>query len=575
MRRRILDDARHELVQQERRLLADLRVALVRLDGAAESQKALARSIAQLDELFLLVVVGEFNSGKSAVINTFLDETVLEEGVTPTTSRIGLVRHGPVAGRAPAGGGFEVIALPLEILREINIVDTPGTNTVLRGHEALTREFIPRADLLLFVTSADRPFTESERGFLEMIQSWGKKVVMVVNKVDILETPEQADTVVAFVKAKVLELLGFHPEVFAISARQARRAKTEGNEPLLRSSGFAALEDFVTGTLHEAVRVRLKLLNPLAVGLRVLDQGEQAVEERLALLRVDDTTLEEIDGGRARHRQDLARDVRFRLAEVEKVLFDSEKGGRDFLARTLRLARIIELINAEWMRSQLEQEVGGDLVPMLEKRVREIVDFVVASEVSQWQVTSESLLRRQAVHAGRIVGLAVGTFECDRSRLLSEIQRETQRALEGYDPRADAQGLAQALRWTAAGTILLPAMGLVALVAAFATTTLAAVTSVLAAAGLWLGGLVLLPTLRRRAGAKLGERVAALRETLMRRLKGTLDRQLDETQHQACEAVEPYRRFVQSEGERLRGQGAQLTTIRHDLMALKAQIESL
>ena len=69
-------------------------------------------------------------------------------------------------------------------------MDTPGTNAVLREHEALTREFVPRSDLVLFVTSADRPFTESERAFLEAIRDWGKKIVVVVNKIDILETED-------------------------------------------------------------------------------------------------------------------------------------------------------------------------------------------------------------------------------------------------------------------------------------------------------------------------------------------------------------------------------------------------
>jgi predicted GTPase len=76
---------------------------------------------------------------------------------------------------------------PVEWLRDINIVDTPGTNAVIRKHEQITSEFVPRADLILFVTSADRPFTESERQFIERIRDWGKKVVFVVNKIDIHE----------------------------------------------------------------------------------------------------------------------------------------------------------------------------------------------------------------------------------------------------------------------------------------------------------------------------------------------------------------------------------------------------
>ena len=87
------------------------------------------------------------------------------------------------------------ISIPAEILRDINIVDTPGTNAIHREHEAITREFVPRADMVLFVTSADRPFTETERAFLEQVRGWGKKVLVVINKIDILEGERQIDEV--------------------------------------------------------------------------------------------------------------------------------------------------------------------------------------------------------------------------------------------------------------------------------------------------------------------------------------------------------------------------------------------
>ena len=54
---------------------------------------------------------------------------------------------------------------------------------------------MPRSDLVLFVTSADRPFTETERAFLEQIRGWGKKIVVVINKIDILESDAQVEEV--------------------------------------------------------------------------------------------------------------------------------------------------------------------------------------------------------------------------------------------------------------------------------------------------------------------------------------------------------------------------------------------
>jgi hypothetical protein len=49
------------------------------------------------------------------------------------------------------------------------MVDTPGSNTMSDGHEYRTKRWLPHADLILFVISADRPLSESERSFLQSI----------------------------------------------------------------------------------------------------------------------------------------------------------------------------------------------------------------------------------------------------------------------------------------------------------------------------------------------------------------------------------------------------------------------
>ena len=169
----VVDPRLQALLARERALLADLQAVLARLGAPAEEQQTLARSVRQLDALFLLVVVGEFNAGKSAFVNALLGQRVMEEGVTPTTVRVAVLQHGPRLERSAGPDGVDVVTAPVELLREIHVVDTPGTNAVIREHEEVTRRFVPRSDLVLFVTSADRPFTESERAFLHSIREWG------------------------------------------------------------------------------------------------------------------------------------------------------------------------------------------------------------------------------------------------------------------------------------------------------------------------------------------------------------------------------------------------------------------
>src|SRR3954465_9918681 len=226
-RKGILSKKEQELRAREQELLERLPPPLERFgtDVASDDLRRFHEAREQLSGLFLLVIAGEFNSGKSSFINALLGERVLPEGVTPTTDRINVLRHGAQVTEELREAYLLERTHPADVLREINIVDTPGTNAIIRRHEELTRDFVPRSDLVLFVTSADRPFTESERGFLEQIRQWGKKIVFIVNKIDILPRPEEREEVLRYVAENAASLLNETPELFAVSARLALEAR--------------------------------------------------------------------------------------------------------------------------------------------------------------------------------------------------------------------------------------------------------------------------------------------------------------------------------------------------------------
>jgi small GTP-binding protein len=571
---RILTDTQERILTDERRVLGELVAVLARLEIAPADQETLQRSVRQLDELFLLVVVGEFNAGKSAFINALLGKGVLEEGVTPTTSRIGLIRHGPAVAREVTSAGLEVISAPVDLLREINIVDTPGTNAVRREHEALTREFVPRSDLVLFVTSADRPFTESERAFLQSIRDWGKKIVVVLNKVDIFERPGEVAEVVTFISDSARALLGFTPEVFPVSGRQALRAKEAGDAAALAGSGFDRLERFIAGTLDETERIRLKLLNPLGVGLALLERHLDQTEERLALLKDDFAAIEEIDSQLKLYREDLARDFRFRLADVDNVLNDFEKRGADFFEDTLRIGRFFDLLNQSRIKAEFERKVVADLPQVVEKRVDEVIEWLVASDMRQWKAVSDRLARREAEHAERMLGRVQGAFESDRARLLETVKRQTQRAVESYDKDAEGRRVAEDVRDAVASTAIIQvgALGLGTMVTLLATSSAVDITGIMAAGAISVLGLLVLPARRRQANAELREKVHRMREQLMGALTSQFDREAERSEQKVQEAVGPYTRFVRAERERLTSTREELRRIRTELERLRAAI---
>ncbi len=427
----ILNSEQEELLKRTRDVLGQLRDTLADSAASTPDRAALAESIRQLDELFLLVLAGEFNSGKSSFINALVGQQLLEEGVTPTTSQIYLLKYGDKAGQKPVEKGVWEQTAPVDILKEIVIVDTPGTNAILREHEALTAEFIPRSDLVLFITSADRPFTESERSFLSQIRDWGKKIILVVNKIDILASEAEKEQVIAFVTNSARNLLGEVQAVYAVSAKLAKEAKA-GKPQVWPLSGFEPLEQYIYETLDDDGRFRLKLLNPLGVGHKLVRKQLDSVEDDLESLQDDRQLLDDIAGQMTYYSDDMQRNFKARLSEINNILYEMESRGNEFFDDMIRLGRIPDLIRAKNVERAFEEEVVADTPQQIERRVSELIDWMVEQDLRQWTAVVDHLSKRREDHHNRIVGEGgprEGTLAYDRQRLIDSIGAATRRAV--------------------------------------------------------------------------------------------------------------------------------------------------
>jgi small GTP-binding protein len=539
--------AERQLVEVRQRL-SELRDVLLTLPATAPDLATLSASIRQLDELFMVVVVGEFNAGKSAFVNALLGERIFEEGVTPTTSRIQLIRYGATATSGHDDRGALVITAPVELLRDLQIVDTPGTNALDREHERLTREFVPRADLVLFVTSADRPFTESERTFLETIRDWGKKIVVVVNKVDILENSDQLSQVLSFVDQAASRSLGVTAERFAVSARLAWRAK-HGDPEQWAASGFGPLEAFLHDTLDNDERFRLKLASPLGVGGALAARYETVAAERLAVMSADVEALEATTRQLSLYGEDLERGFELRMTAVEKVLVEMESRGQMFLDDTLRIGRVFDLLNRSRVQREFEEKVIADAPADVERRVSELIDWMVDQDLRQWQALSSRLAQRRQAHGEHMTGDEIGTFHNDRAALLDSVGRQAHRVVETFDRRIEAQALADGAHNAVAATAAIgaSALGLGALVSIVATTAAADVSGVLAASVLGAVGMLVLPAKRRRARGELEAKIADLRQRLTTALRSEFVAARDRSVQRMTDSIGPYSRFVRAE----------------------------
>jgi len=574
---KILTSAQDELLKDERRVLSRLLTALVRFDAAPEHRHALERSIEQLDELFLLVVIGEFNAGKSAFINALLGSRVVAEGVTPTTSQINVLQYGDAVERQVREPNLHVITAPAPLLREIHIVDTPGTNAIIREHEAITADFVPRSDLVLFVTSADRPFTESERVLLEQVRGWGKKVVIVINKVDILENARETDAVRAFVADNARALLGFSPEIFPVSSRLALRAK-QGEPQSWAASGFEALERYIETTLDAPGRVHLKLLNPLGVGISLAARHAGFVADRLALLKGDFDTLDEVERQLDVYQQDLARDFEFRMSDIDRILLQMERRGYEFFDETMRIGRVMDLLNRSRVQQGFEQQVVGDAPQQIERKVGELVDWLVDADLRQWQAVNSHLAERRRQYRDRIVGDEGGArFHYDRTRLIDSAGREAQRVVDSYDRRKEAQELADGARNAVATAAALGggSLALGTIVTIAASTAAADVTGIILASVLAAIGFFILPAKRQKAKEEMRAKVADVRTRLSTALREQFQREIRRSGDRIREGIAPYSRFIRAEGDKLKIVEQELREIGNDLAGLQARVEGI
>src|SRR5215204_4848451 len=578
---RILDDRREAVVERERALLERFIGFLKDFGASSDDAELVRRALSDLDELFLLVIVGEFNSGKSAFINALLGAQISGEGVTPTTDRITVLRHGEQPAERERRDEVLEKGYPNEFLREIAIVDTPGTNAIIRHHEELSRGFVPRRDLELFVTSAERPLTESERGYLELIRDWGKKILLVINKADLLADESKVEEVRTFVDGGIRSALGLTPPIFFVSALLARKAKAATNamehDALMKASGFAELESYVTDLLDEGGRVRLKMESPLGVVGELNRRYRGAVDERLVLLEEDFRTAENVESQLELYKEDMGRDVEARIAEIENIVLKMNERGDAWLEENIRFANIRELFRQEKMSERFKREVVGDTEELVDERMDQLIDWMVDRNLKQWRTVVEYVnRRRQAEYDERLIGEVGDSFEYNRGQLLQSAGKNAQNVVQRYDRERESEKLSLSIQGAVAQTAALEvgAVGIGAVVVALATTRILDVTGIIAAAIVAGYGLFILPNRRRKAREEFREKTDSLRKRLGEVVRRQFETESNRSVERMREAIAPYTRFVRSEHARMTSAGEDLAALDAEARALKDEISA-
>jgi GTP-binding protein EngB required for normal cell division len=404
---------------RERKL--DVTVALQELSdiasslGAKSLKERLDRDLVKKmeEDRFHLVVVGEFNHGKSSFVNALLGETVLPVGVTPTTAAIHHLKYADApestvvytsgkretipfgdTRKFAVGGGASAdevdyleVGYPAALLKErILLVDTPGVNDLSLQRADITYSYIPRADAVLFLLDAGQILKESERQFLndKLLKASRDKIVFVITKWDILNDDEKKEAL-AYARTQLANLVK-DPVVFPISAETALQGGPGSKG--MAESGMPELLAHLTTFLAEE-RGRILLDNALGEGLNVaalLGKGVDARRRSMAM------KTDELERRIKMLEEDLAgaagtieqRRIKIR-EEISGIKVAAQKDLDHFVEETIRqLPNVIDSAKREDLRKFLPaflqdtfktwaeaegKEIGSKLETLAEKTI--------------------------------------------------------------------------------------------------------------------------------------------------------------------------------------------------------------
>jgi len=448
-----LEGALAALRESQIDLLTDVSATLAEMgDITEDDRRRLADVVRDLREMFFLVVIiGEFNAGKSTFVNALIGDEMLPTGITPTTEMIELIRYSPTPNLKPTtrDESTREWAHPNTGGDGVAIVDTPGTGSIFQRHEKVAKGFLHRSDLVIFLLSAKRAFAETERLYMELAKNYGKKMILVVNQIDLLQPNEQLQ-VKRFIEQQVKEYLGMNPLIFMVSAKQAL-AYAKNPTSTGEQGGLDVVKAHLRGELAQASPMRQKLLSQLTTAEKLIQKYHDQLRAKMDVVRADTSKVKDVE--RELQTQSLALDGQLLKAkqDIDAVFAGMKLRGLSFLDANLSVRRIGRGVSREKLQTEFQDVVIGRSLRDINDATTGYINAVVDQSRVYWRDVIDRLNKVVDLLNQEVSGLDAGTYAEQREsleeairvaegelrsystgRMVDEIQHEFQTNMSGF-----------------------------------------------------------------------------------------------------------------------------------------------
>jgi GTPase SAR1 family protein len=516
-------------------------------------------------------VVGEVKAVKSSLLNALFGQEFCKVDVLPATDKIYVFKYGETEHDVAVSEDLTERYRPIPFLKNFNIVDTPGTNTIVASHHEITTGYVPLADLIVFVFSVANPWAASAWEFLRLLGNrWKKNIVFVLQQAD-LRSPEEVEVIIKHLNQTILQILGSSRPIFAVAAKKALQAKLKSNPPeeqLWQESNFGALEKWISETVTQSEQRGGKLRSTAQTAQVVANSIQVRLQSSVDLLKSDQEKLGTIRRSLEARKGQTLRQVGGFMREMEMAYDNCRERGEKLLEERLTLMQTFKMIfsGGRWEKD-FQDQVERDVRTKVQEQIEHALGLLESDLRGIWQDLQERV--QVQFDTKRQVRAALPGFLSQRGIILQKLQLTLLEQTSDAKIKEQLQSwFGETARWLRVPAGVAAAGGVFTIIAALAHAAILDVTGTVA--GLAAAAGTVYAVLRRRHilreyRQRMNEKRAQLSDAVETQLRNAITA----FYHEVGATFDPLESFCLAEAHRILPLRERVDEIERSLVELK------